>query len=156
MSTHQTQHLFPAIMSLHYMLISSSEHEHNSCSHLYPLEKPGPRKHLVAPSAMTIQVDDFTGFTQFQLNYIIPASGMLRCSTARSQATGFPIPQRSPLLHRTQTPFHHVPRLVRTAHSAALPNPPGYSGQAPLAALSVNAHSHFGMGIAISTPIVWP
>lgn len=154
MSTQQTQNPFSVIKSSHLPLftqINSSEHGHSSCRPPVSFREtwgnvivPGPRKCMVAPSAMTIQVGDFTGFIQVRLNHIISASGMLRCSTDRPQATGNSPPRSSEELTTPQNtnPFHPAPALARTVHRTALPTRLGHSGQAPLAAPRQSMPTH--------------
>lgn len=104
---------------------------------------------------MTIQTDNPTGFTQFQLNHIIPVSGMLRCSTNRPQVIGNS-PSHSSEEPTTPQSTNSLPpcnKVSQDSSQCSSSHPLGHSGQA-LAAPPANAHSHFGMGTVRSTPTV--
>lgn len=160
-STQQTQHLFSVTESSHLMQVNSPEHgkflsvtwilQRNLGKH----DVPGPRKCLATPSAMTIQTDNPTGFTQ--LNHIIPVSGMLRCSTNRPQAIGNS-PSRSserPTTPQSKNSLPPCTEVSQDSSQCSSSHPLGHSGQV-LAAPPANAHPHFGIGTARSIPTVCP
>lgn len=127
MSSNQTQHPSSVIKSSHHMQINVLSMDTVPASHLYPSGKPREtqctwlKKVLGSPITHDNTSDDFMGFTQFQLNHIIPAQMPHRWTSSHWHS--LPHSSEEPTIPQNTDPSPFCTKVTRDSSQGSSSHP---------------------------------